>query len=341
MDSPIAAHLHPGRHLLKELDFSTEEWRELIDLAAALKAAKREGRERHWLAGRSIALVFAKTSTRTRAAFAVAAADQGAATVTFDPGASQFGRKESVADTARVLGRMFDGIEFRGEAQADVETFARLSGVPVWNGLTDEWHPTQVLADALTMREHAPGRAWGDIAYAYVGDARYNMGRSLLVSGAILGQDVRIVAPRELWPPQDVIDAAQRRARGSGGRVTVCEDVGAVAGADFVLTDVWVSMGEPPQVWESRIRQLAPYRVSERLMALAGPHARFMHCLPAYHDLGTEIGRRIHERFGLTSVEVSDEVFEGPRSIVFDEAENRLHTIKAVMVSSLGRDPKD
>lgn len=341
MTFPIASHLHPGAHLLKELDFTTERWRDLVDLAAALKAARREGREEQWLAGRTIALVFAKTSTRTRAAFAVAAAHQGAATVTFDPGSSQFGRKESVADTARVLGRMFDGIEFRGEAQADVETFARLSGVPVWNGLTDEWHPTQVLADALTMREHAPGRAWGDVAYAYVGDARFNMGRSLLVSGAILGQDVRIVAPRALCPPREVIDAATARARTSGGRVTVSEDVGAVAGTDFVLTDVWVSMGEPEDAWESRIRELSPYRVTERLMGLAGPRALFMHCLPAYHDLGTQVGRRVHERFGLDSIEVTDEVFEGPRSIVFDEAENRLHTIKAVMVNSLGREPKN
>ena len=337
MTSDVTSLFHPGQHLLRELDFTGEEWRDLLELSAQLKAAKEEHREVQYMRGLNIALLFAKTSTRTRCSFEVAAADQGAHTVYLDPSGSQMGHKESVEDTARVLGRIFDGIEYRGDLQDHVDTLAARSGVPVFNGLTDDWHPTQMLADTLTMREHSGGRPDGEISYAYVGDARFNMGRSLLVNGAILGMDVRIVAPRALWPAEDVIAAARGRAADSGARITVTEDTAAVEGADFVHTDIWVSMGEPKEVWAQRIELLHDYRVDEDLMALAGPHAKFMHCLPAYHDLGTEVGRHIHERFGLEGIEVSDEVFEGPRSIVFDQAANRMPTIKAVMVSALGR----
>ena len=337
MTTDLTALFNPGKHLLKELDFSQQEWRNLLELSAELKAAKAEHREVQYMSGLNIALLFAKTSTRTRCAFEIGAADQGANAVYLDPSGSQMGHKESVSDTARVLGGMFDGIEYRGDEQAHVETLAADSGVPVFNGLTDDWHPTQMLADTLTMREHKPGAADSDIAYAYVGDARFNMGRSLLVNGAILGMDVRIVAPRELWPSQDVIDAANSRAADSGARVTVTDDLAAVEGADFVHTDIWVSMGEPKEVWAERIELLHDYRVDEALMAKAGPEAKFMHCLPAFHDLNTAVGRQIHEEFGLEGIEVSDEVFEGPRSIVFEQAWNRMPTIKAVMVSALGR----
>lgn len=337
MVTDVTSLFHPGQHLLRELDFSQQEWRDLLELSAELKAAKTEHREVAYMRGLNIALLFAKTSTRTRCSFEVAAADQGAHTVYLDPQGSQMGHKESVADTARVLGRMFDGIEYRGDAQEHVDTLAARSGVPVFNGLTDDWHPTQMLADTLTMREHSQGRPDAEIAYAYVGDARFNMGRSLLVNGAILGMDVRIVAPRELWPADDVIAAARARAEESGARLTITEDLDAVEGADFVHTDIWVSMGEPKEVWAQRIDLLHDYRVDEALMATAGPDARFMHCLPAFHDLDTVIGRQIHEEFGLEGIEVSDEVFEGPRSIVFDQAANRMPTIKAVMVSALGR----
>lgn len=322
-------------NLLKESDFTPDQWRELIDLSALLKQAKASGRETQYLTGKNIALIFAKTSTRTRCAFEVAAADQGAHTTYLDPAGSQMGHKESIADTARVLGRFYDGIEYRGDHQSTVATLAAQSGVPVWNGLTDEWHPTQMLADSLTMLEHSDGDP-STIAYTYVGDARFNMGRSLLVNGALLGCDVRTVAPQSLWPASDAIDQANSIAATTGARITITEDIDAVAGVDFVHTDVWVSMGEPAEVWEERIKLLMPYRVDEALMELAGPEARFMHCLPAYHDLNTAIGKEIFERFGLDGVEVTDEVFNGPRSIVFDQAENRMHTIKAVMVRSLG-----
>lgn len=325
----------PGMNLLKESDFTPDQWRELIDLSALLKQAKASGHETQYLTGKNIALIFAKTSTRTRCAFEVAAADQGAHTTYLDPAGSQMGHKESIADTARVLGRFYDGIEYRGDHQSTVATLAAQSGVPVWNGLTDEWHPTQMLADSLTMLEHSDGDP-SSIAYAYVGDARFNMGRSLLVNGALLGCDVRIVAPQSRWPASDAIDQANSIAATTGARITITEDIDAVAGVDFVHTDVWVSMGEPAEVWEERIKLLMPYRVDEALMELAGPEARFMHCLPAYHDLNTAIGKEIFERFGLDGVEVTDEVFNGPRSIVFDQAENRMHTIKAVMVRSLG-----
>ncbi|MEU3463252.1 ornithine carbamoyltransferase [Streptomyces sp. NPDC006733] len=325
-----------GRHFLKELDCSPEEFRHLVELAAQLKAAKREGAEVRRLTGKNIALVFEKTSTRTRCAFEVAAADQGASTTYLDPSGSQIGHKESVKDTARVLGRMFDGIEYRGAGQEIVEELAQHAGVPVWNGLTDEWHPTQMLADVLTMTEHTD-KPMGEIAYAYLGDARYNMGNSLLVTGALLGMDVRIVAPRRLWPEESVIAEARRLAEGTGARVTLTEDVAeGVRGADYVHTDVWVSMGEPKEVWDERIQLLGPYAVTmDVLRATGNPGVKFLHCLPAFHDLGTKIGREIFARHGLTSLEVTDEVFESAHSVVFDQAENRMHTIKAVLVATL------
>ncbi|MEU4107992.1 ornithine carbamoyltransferase [Streptomyces sp. NPDC027717] len=326
-----------GRHFLKELDFTAEEFRGLLALAAELKAAKRAGAETRYLTGRNIALIFEKTSTRTRCAFEVAAADQGAHTTYLDPAGSQIGHKESVKDTARVLGRMYDAIEYRGHGQGVVEELAAHAGVPVYNGLTDEWHPTQMLADLLTMTEHSD-KPLDRIAFAYLGDARYNMGNSYLVTGALLGMDVRIVAPRLLWPDETIVALARQLAESSGARVTLTEDVKeGVRGADFVATDVWVSMGEPKQVWDERIALLGPYAVTmDVLRATGNPDVRFLHCLPAFHDLGTAIGREIHERYGLTELEVSDEVFESEHSVVFDEAENRMHTIKAVLVATLG-----
>ncbi|MER5973181.1 ornithine carbamoyltransferase [Streptomyces sp. NPDC002055] len=325
-----------GRHFLKELDFTAEEFRHLVELAARLKAAKRAGTEEPRLRGRNIALIFEKTSTRTRCAFEVAAADQGASTTYLDPSGSQIGHKESVRDTARVLGRMFDGIEYRGHGQEVVEELAAAAGVPVFNGLTDEWHPTQMLADVLTMTEHSD-RPLAETAFAYLGDARYNMGNSYLVTGALLGMDVRIVAPKSLWPAGDVIARARALAADSGARVTLTEDVAeGVRGADFVTTDVWVSMGEPKEVWDERIALLTPYAVTMDVLRATGrPDVKFLHCLPAFHDLGTAVGREIYERHGLTSLEVTDEVFESEHSVVFDEAENRMHTIKAVLVATL------
>ncbi|POX51603.1 ornithine carbamoyltransferase [Streptomyces sp. Ru72] len=325
-----------GRHFLKELDFSAEEFRGLIELAAELKAAKKAGTETRYLTGKNIALVFEKTSTRTRCAFEVAAADQGAHTTYLDPAGSQIGHKESVKDTARVLGRMFDAIEYRGHGQDVVEELAAHAGVPVYNGLTDEWHPTQMLADVLTMTEHCD-KPLTEIAFAYLGDARNNMGNSYLVTGALLGMDVRVVGPRVLWPEQTVVEAAQRLAEDSGARITLTEDVKeGVRGADFVATDVWVSMGEPKEVWDERIALLGPYAVTmDVLRATGNDEVRFLHCLPAFHDLGTAVGREIHERHGLTELEVTDEVFESGHSVVFDEAENRMHTIKAILVATL------
>jgi ornithine carbamoyltransferase len=329
-----------GRHFLKELDFSPEEFASLISLAAELKAAKKAGTERQRLRGLNIALIFEKTSTRTRCAFEVAAADQGAATTYLDPSGSQIGHKESVKDTARVLGRMFDGIEYRGNGQSVVEELAAHAGVPVLNGLTDEWHPTQMLADVLTMTEHRPDKPLSDISYAYLGDARSNMGNSYLVTGALLGMDVRIAAPRDLWPAESVVAAAREVADRTGARLTLTEEIAeGVRGADFVATDVWVSMGEPKGVWDERIALLHPYAVTmEVLRATGNERVKFLHCLPAYHDLGTAVGREIHERHGLDSLEVTDEVFESAaHSVVFDEAENRMHTIKAVLVATLAR----
>lgn len=326
-----------GRHFLKEVDFTAEEFLGLLELAAELKAAKRAGTERRYLQGRNIALIFEKTSTRTRCAFEVAAADQGASTTYLDPAGSQMGHKESVKDTARVLGRMYDGIEYRGDSQAKVEELARYAGVPVFNGLTDDWHPTQMLADVLTMSEHSAKPLTG-IAFAYLGDARFNMGNSYLVTAALLGMDVRIVAPKTYWPAQEVVDRARELAAGSGARITLTEDIAeGVAGADFVATDVWVSMGEPKEVWDERIAALAPYAVTmDVLRATGNPDVGFLHCLPAFHDLGTQVGREVYEAHGLESLEVTDEVFESAHSVVFDEAENRMHTIKAVLVATLG-----
>ncbi|MEU6443753.1 ornithine carbamoyltransferase [Streptomyces sp. NPDC047046] len=325
-----------GRHFLKELDFGAAEFRSLIDLAARLKAAKRAGTEVPRLRGRNIALIFEKTSTRTRAAFEVAAADQGAHTTYLDPAGSQIGHKESAKDTARVLGRMYDAIEYRGDGQDVVEAIAAHAGVPVYNGLTDAWHPTQMLADVLTMTEHSP-LPLPEISFAYLGDARFNMGNSYLITGALLGMDVRIVAPEAYWPAPEIVAKARELAKESGARVTLTEDVTeGVRGAGFVVTDVWVSMGEPAEVWGERIAALRPYAVTmDVLRATGNPDVKFLHCLPAFHDLGTGVGRRIHDEFGLDSLEVTDEVFESPYSVVFDEAENRLHTIKAVLVATL------
>ncbi|MFF3263213.1 ornithine carbamoyltransferase [Streptomyces sp. NPDC002932] len=325
-----------GRHFVKELDFTAEEFRGLIDLAAELKAAKKAGTEVQRLRGRNIALIFEKTSTRTRCAFEVAAADQGAATTYLDPSGSQMGHKESVKDTARVLGRMFDGIEYRGDSQAAVEELAEYGGVPVFNGLSDDWHPTQMLADYLTMTEHST-KPLERIAFAYLGDARFNMGNSYLVTGALLGMDVRIVAPKAYWPADGIVAEARRLAEASGATVTLTEDIAeGVRGADFIATDVWVSMGEPKEVWDERIAALAPYAVTMDVLRASGnTDVKFLHCLPAYHDLGTKVGREIHARHGLTELEVSDEVFESAHSVVFDEAENRMHTIKAVLVATL------
>ncbi|MEU5086150.1 ornithine carbamoyltransferase [Streptomyces sp. NPDC021356] len=327
-----------GRHFLKELDFTEEEFRGLIELAAELKAAKKAGTETRYLSGKNIALVFEKTSTRTRCAFEVAAADQGASTTYLDPSGSQIGHKESTKDTARVLGRMFDAIEFRGDSQAAVEELAAHAGVPVYNGLTDDWHPTQMLADVLTMTEHS-GKPLREIAFAYLGDARFNMGNSYLITGALLGMDVRLVAPKTYWPAQEIVDRAQELAATSGARLTLTESLEeGVRGADFVATDVWVSMGEPKEVWDERIRSLAPYAVTmDVLRATGNPDVKFLHCLPAFHDLGTKVAREIHEQYGLRSLEVTDEVFESAHSVVFDEAENRLHTIKAILVATLAR----
>ncbi|HET7800022.1 MAG TPA: ornithine carbamoyltransferase [Humibacillus xanthopallidus] len=331
----ILSALHQ-RSLLRETDLSVDELRALLDLAADLKAAKRDGREKRRLVGRNIALIFEKTSTRTRCAFEVAAADQGASTTYLDPSGSQIGHKESAKDTARVLGRLYDGIEYRGTRQDVVETLAAHAGVPVWNGLTDDWHPTQSLCDALTMREHA-GKPDDEISYAYVGDARFNVGNSLLVTGAMLGMDVRIVAPRSLWPTDDVVAVARRYTAETGARVTLTDDVAeGVRGVDFVHTDVWVSMGEPKEVWAERIELLTPYQVNADLLALSGnPHVKFMHCLPAFHDLETQVGQDVHEQFGLKELEVTDDVFESEASIVFDQAENRMHTIKALIVATM------
>jgi ornithine carbamoyltransferase len=329
-----------NRSFLKESDFTAPELEHLLRLSAALKTVKYAGTEVPRLTGKEIALIFEKTSTRTRSAFEVAAYDQGAHVTYLDPSGSQLGHKESIADTARVLGRMYDAIEFRGSAQHDVETLAAYAGVPVYNGLTDEWHPTQMLADFLTMHE-ACHRPYDAITYTYMGDARSNVGRSLLVMGAIMGCDVRICAPRELWPPSDVADLATARAELSGARLRLTDDRdGALDGADFVYTDVWVSMGEPKEAWNERVRLLAPYQVNrEALQRTGNPRVKFLHCLPAFHDQNTAVGREIMQHTGMTDgLEVTDEVFESPASIVFEQAENRLHTIKAILVATLGSD---
>lgn len=326
-----------GRHFLKELDFTPAEWRELLDLSVELKAAKKEGREKKHLLDKNIALIFEKTSTRTRCSFEVAAFDQGAHITFLDPTSSQLGHKESVADTARVLGRYYDGIEFRGKKQENVEILAKLSGVPVWNGLTDEWHPTQMLCDMLTMKEHS-GKEYNEISFAYLGDGRNNVANSLMISAAMLGMDVRIVGPKNLWNDQEWIDKANEIAQETGAKITHTEDEKeGVKGVDFLYADVWVSMGEPKEVWDSRIAELKNYQVNMDLVKATGnPNVKFMHCLPAFHDRNTTVGEDIYEKTGLDCMEVTNEVFESPMSIVFDQAENRMHTIKAVMVATLG-----
>ena len=333
----MPVNLH-GRNFLKELDFTPTELRHLIALSGQLKAAKAAGYERPTLVGRNIALIFEKASTRTRCAFEVAAHDQGAHVTYLDPSGSQLGKKESIKDTARVLGRMFDGIEYRGFAQATVETLGEFAGVPVWNGLTDEWHPTQMLADMLTMHEHSFKHPT-EIAYCYLGDARNNTARSLLVTGAMLGMDVRIAAPPSLWPDDALVARAREIATTSGARIRVTESVDdGVDAVDFLYTDVWVSMGEPADTWDARIRALMPYQVNAAVVAAThNPAVAFMHCLPALHDRGTDTAEQLFARTGLSEFEVTDEVFESARSIVFDQAENRVHTIKAVMVATLGQ----
>ena len=325
-----------GRHFLKELDFTAVEWGSLLELAAELKAAKKAGREVQRLVGKNIALIFEKTSTRTRCSFEVAAYDQGARGTYLDPSGSQMGHKESVADTARVLGRFYDGIEFRGKEQAHVETLAELSGVPVWNGLTDQWHPTQMLADQLTMIEHS-GKPIQQIAFAYLGDARNNVANSLLISAALMGMDVRMVAPAQLQPETEIIDAAHDLAATSGARITITDDpTTGVAGVDFLYTDVWVSMGEPKEVWDERINLLRPYQINQALVHATGnPNVKFLHCLPAFHDRNTTVGQDIYTKTGMDGLEVTDDVFESPLNAAFDQAENRMHTIKAVMVATL------
>ena len=323
-----------GKSFLKLLDFSTEEIAGLLDLAAELKQKKKAGVPHRLCEGKNIALIFEKTSTRTRCSFEVAAADLGMHPVYLDPSGSQIGKKESIADTARVLGRMFDGIEYRGYGQELVEALAQYSGVPVWNGLTNEFHPTQILADFLTIREQF-GRLEG-IKLVYMGDARYNMGNSLMVGCAKMGMHFVACAPEKYFPNRALVADCEAVAKETGAVLEFCTDpVTAVAGADVIYTDVWVSMGEPDAVWKERIDDLLPYQVNQKLMDAAGSQCRFMHCLPAFHDLNTGIGRQIHEKYGLESMEVTDEVFEGPQSIVFDEAENRMHTIKAVMAATL------
>jgi ornithine carbamoyltransferase len=325
-----------GRSFLTLIDFSPAEIRYLLDLSSELKATRREGQEVRRLEGRNIALIFEKTSTRTRCAFEVAAYDQGAHVTYLGPAGSQIGHKESVADTARVLGRMYDGIEYRGFGQHRVETLARYAGVPVWNGLTDEFHPTQVLADVMTMVEEA-GRPPERISFCYLGDARNNVANSLMIGGAKLGMDVRLCAPRELWPDEALVARCRAWASDGGGSILLTETVeDGVAGADFLYTDVWLSMGEPAERWAQRIELLRPYQVNASVMAATGnPGSRFLHCLPAFHNRDTGVGEQIFRDFGLDGLEVTEEVFESPASVVFDQAENRVHTIKAVMVATL------
>ncbi len=326
-----------GRSLLKEIDLSAGEFMYLIDLGGKLRMEKRMGQCISRLAGRNIALIFEKTSTRTRSAFEVAAHDEGAHVTYLGPEDSQLGRKESMKDTARVLGRMFDGIEYRGSSQQAVETLGAYAGVPVWNGLTDDWHPTQMLADILTMRDHI-SKPLAEVSYCYLGDGRNNTANSLLVTGALLGMDVRICAPGALQPSTAVRGIAGKLAADSGARLTVTSDMpAAVAGADYLYTDVWLSMGEPAGEWDARIDLLLPYQVNRDLVAATGnPAVKFMHCLPALHNRETKIGQQVYDKRGLEALEVTEEVFESPASIVFDQAENRLHTIKAVMVATAG-----
>jgi ornithine carbamoyltransferase len=326
-----------GRSLLKEIDFTPEEFLYLVDLSNQLRRAKQLGLAEQRLAGRNIALIFEKASTRTRSAFEVAAHDEGAHVTYIGPGESQLGYKESVKDTARVLGRMFDGIEYRGFSQESIEILGANAGVPVWNGLTDAWHPTQMLADVLTMRDHA-ARPVHKVSFCYLGDGRNNTANSLLVTGGLLGMDTRICAPAALQPSRRVQTIARDLAAGSGARLTITDDLAAaVRGADFLYTDVWLSMGEPADEWDSRIDQLIGYQVNAEVMAATGnPEVKFMHCLPALHNRETEVGQQIYDKRGLEALEVTEEVFESPQSVVFDQAANRMPTIKAVMVATTG-----
>lgn len=326
-----------GRNLLKEVDLTKFEFLYLVDLADRLRDEKRRGVEQQRLVGRNIALLFEKSSTRTRSSFEVAAHDQGAHVTYLGPEESHFGTKESTKDTARVLGRMFDGIEFRGFSQATAETLGAWAGVPVWNGLTNDWHPTQMLADVMTIRDHTP-KPLERVALCYLGDTRNNTAHSLLVTGALLGMDIRVAGPEDLLPSPAIRDLAERIGAESDARITVGDDIPpALEGADFVYTDVWLSMGEPASDWEERIRKLLPYQVDDTKMRATGnPETRFLHCLPALHDAETAIGRQINAKWGLTALEVTDSVFESPASVVFDQAENRLHTIKALMVATIG-----
>jgi ornithine carbamoyltransferase len=326
-----------NRNFLKELDFTKEEFIYLLKLSADLKAAKYGGYEQPRLKGKNIALIFEKSSTRTRCAFEVAAYDQGAHVTYLGPSGSQIGHKESMKDTARVLGRMYDGIEYRGFAQETVEILGQYAGVPVWNGLTDAFHPTQMLADVLTMIEHSD-KPLEQIAYCYTGDARNNMGHSLMIVGCLLGMDVRICSPKELAPDEALAAKARELAEKYGARLTITDDVAAaVKGVDYIHTDVWVSMGEPAEVWDERVKLLKPYQVNAAMFDLTGnPKAKFMHCLPAFHNRETKVGEDVYQKTGMDGLEVTEEVFESPLSLVFDQAENRMHTIKAIMVATLG-----
>jgi ornithine carbamoyltransferase len=326
-----------NRNFLKELDFTKEEFEFLLKLSADLKAAKYGGYEKPRLTGKNIALIFEKTSTRTRCAFEVAAYDQGAKVTYLGPSGSQIGHKESMKDTARVLGRMYDGIEYRGFGQELVEILGQHAGVPVWNGLTDQFHPTQMLCDILTMMEHSD-KHLEEIAYCYAGDSRNNMGNSLMITGCLLGMDVRICGPKSLWPEDGLVGTARKLAAGSGARFTLTDNPGeAVKGVDYLYTDVWVSMGEAKEVWDERIQLLKPYQINSDLVKKTGnPNVKFMHCLPAFHNRETKVGAEIYEKSGMDGLEVTEEVFESDRSIVFAQAENRMHTIKAIMVATLG-----
>jgi ornithine carbamoyltransferase len=326
-----------NRNFLKELDFTTQEIKFLLDLSIDLKKAKYTGTEQPRLKGKNIALIFEKASTRTRCAFETAAFDQGARVTYLGPEGSHIGKKETMKDTARVLGRMYDGIEYRGFGQEIVEELGKYAGVPVWNGLTNEWHPTQILADFMTMMEHSEKPLY-QVAFCYCGDARFNMGNSLMVGAAKMGMDFRAAAPKKYWPAKDLIDQCKEIAKETGAKILVTEDVNAaVKGVDFIYTDVWVSMGEALSLWEERIKEMLPYQVNKALMEKTGnPKVKFMHCLPAFHNKDTEVGKDIFNRYAVDGMEVTEEVFESPASIVFDEAENRLHTIKAVMVATLG-----
>ena len=326
------------RNFLKLLDFTPKEIQFLLDLSAELKRAKYAGTEQKTLTGKNIALIFEKSSTRTRCAFEVAAFDQGAQVSYLGPSGSQIGHKESMKDTARVLGRMYDGIQYRGFGQEIVEELGQFAGVPVWNGLTDEFHPTQILADFLTMQEHGRGKALHEISFAYLGDARNNMGNSLMVGAAKMGMDIRLVAPKAFWPDADLVHTCQQIAEQTGATITLAEDVAeGVKGCDFLYTDVWVSMGEAADAWDERVAMMTPYQVNMHTIEATGnPHVKFMHCLPAFHNDETTIGKQVAEKYGMKGLEVTEEVFESDYSIVFDEAENRMHTIKAVMVATLG-----